>query len=124
MTPEQRERIENYVLTLDNTVTAGAQLDLVIDLTVDRVLLFLNDVVLDERLERIVAQVVATNYHAIQSNAGGVKETVSRIEDNGQAITYSKSAVKHFSGDDEAVFGGFEKLLRSYRRVHVTTTEL
>lgn len=118
----QKTTIKEYAVGLDNTIEDGDFLDLVVDLTVDRVLLYLNETVLDIRLERIVAQVVATNYHAIKNNAGGVTETVSRVEDNGQAVTFTHKAVQHFGAGDEVIFSGFEGLLRSHRRIHVITS--
>lgn len=121
MTDEQKTAIKEYATTLDDSVAEGELLDLVVDLTGDRVLLYLNETELAENLERIVAQVVATNYHAIKGRAGGVQTSVSRVEDNGQSVTYKENAVKHFSGGDDAVFGGFTGLLAPYRRVHVIT---
>lgn len=119
----QKTAIKEYATKLDSTVEAGDLLDIVTDLTVDRVLLYLNETELAENLERIVAQVVATNYHAIKGRAGGVETStsVSRVEDNGQSVTYKENAVKHFSGGDDAVFGSFTGLLAPYRRIHVIT---
>lgn len=119
----QKEAIKEYAIKLDNSIVAGDFLDLVTDLTVDRVLLYLNETELDTRLDRVVAQVVTSNYHAIKGRTGGVETStgVSRVEDNGQAITFKESAVKHFSASDEGIFGGFASLLAPYRRVHVIT---
>jgi len=115
----QKTNIKEYATILDNTVVAGDLLDLVVDLTVDRVLLYLNELVLDPKLERIVAQVVTTSYHSIVGRTGGIQTSVSRVEDNGQAVTFKENATKYFSTGDEAIFSGFEGLLKSYRRVHV-----
>lgn len=121
MTDDQKTAIKEYATTLDNSVTEGDLLDLVVDLTADRVLLYLNETELDSKLERIVAQIVTTNYHAISNKVGGIETSVSRVEDNGQAVTYKENAVKHFSAGDDELFSGFGKLLAPYRRVHVIT---
>lgn len=117
----QKTTIKEYVTILDNTIEPGDLLDIVVDLTIDRVLLYLNETALDIRLDRIIAQVVVSNYHAIKSS-GDSKTIVSRVEDNGQAVTYKESVVRHFSSGDDAIFSGFEGLLKSYRRVHVITS--
>lgn len=121
MTDDQKTAIKEYATTLDNSVTEGDLLDLVVDLTADRVLLYLNETELDSKLERIVAQIVTTNYHAISNKVGGIETSVSRVEDNGQAVTYKENAVKHFAAGDDELFSGFGKLLAPYRRVHVIT---
>ena len=124
MTDEQKTTIKGYVTTLDSTITTGDLLDMVVDLTGDRVLLYLNETTLASTLERIVAQVVVANYHAIVGRKGGIETSVSRVEDNGQSVTYKENAVKHFLGADEAVFSGFTGLLASHRRPYVITSEL
>ena len=115
----QKTTIKGYAVRLDNTVETGDLLDIVTDLTIDRVLLYLNTTELDINLDRIVAQIVVTNYHAIKNGAGGVKSSVQRVDDQGQSITFTQKAVQHFGGGDEAIFTGFEALLKSHRRIHV-----
>lgn len=122
MTDEQKTTIKTYATTLDSTVVDGDLLDIVVDLTADRVLLYLNETELDPKLERIVAQVVVANYHSIVGSQGGIERSISRIEDNGQAITYTQAPARYFATtSDDDLFSGFGKLLAPYRRVHVIT---
>lgn len=123
MTDEQKTTIKEYATTLDSTVVAGDLLNIVVDLTADRVLLYLNETTLDSKLERIVAQIVAVSYHTIANKTGGAERAVSSVSDNGQTVSYTQSIARYFNsaGDDE-IFSGFEKLLAPYRRIHVITS--
>ena len=122
MTGDQKTKITEYVTKLDSNISEGELLDLVVELTVDRVLLYLNTDTLEERLERIVAQIVAANYHSVVGSQGGIERSVSRIEDNGQAVTYTQAPARYFAtATDDDLFSGFAKLLAMYRRVHVAT---
>lgn len=121
MTPDQKIRIKDYAQGYNSNLTDGATLDLVIDTVVDRVLLYLNNPVLDPRIERIVAQAVVAAYKQNNSEAGletnyGVKSVI----DNGQHVTFSDSAVGYL-GSDTGALGGFTDLLAPYRRLHVNT---
>lgn len=120
MTDEQKTTVKEYVTTLDSTVVAGDLLDIVVDLTADRVLLYLNETELDSKLERVVAQIAAANYHKVNNASGGVEKSISTVSDNGQSVSFTQSPMRYFSsaGDDE-LFSGFEKLLAAYRRIHV-----
>jgi hypothetical protein len=121
MTESQKITIKEYVSTFDDTIVGGAKLDLIVDEIVDRVLLYLNTLTLDPALNRIVAKVIVNSYHDINSRAGGIESSVSKIEDNGQAVWYKENAVKYFSNSDEAIFGSFSGLLASHRRINVIT---
>ena len=122
MTDEQKTTIKGYATTLDSDITEGALLDLVVDTVADRVLLYLNETELNPQLERIVAQVVVANYQTI-SNPN--EQTISSVSDNGQTVSYRQKAISHYgSASDSELFGGFEKLLSSYRRPHVITSQL
>ena len=117
MTPEQLIRIKDYVTKFDNTIENSEQLDLIVETVVDRVLLYLNETTLDERLERIVAQVVVS---AFKDNGTTHEQTIASVEDNGQVVRYHQSAVNYFaSKPDSEIFSGFTSLLAPYRRVHV-----
>lgn len=119
MTDDQKTTIKGYVTTLDSTITAGDLLDLVVDTVGDRVLLYLNEKTLDERLERIVAQVVVS---AFKDNGITHDQTIASVEDNGQVVRYHQSAVNYFaSKPDSEIFSGFTSLLAPYRRIHVIT---
>lgn len=121
MTPDQKDRIKGYAQGYNSNLEDGATLDLVIDTVVDRVLLYLNNDVLDPRIERIVAQAVVAAYKQNNSDAGletnyGVKTVI----DNGQHVTFSDSAANSLGGDID-VLSGFKDLLAPYRRPHVNT---
>lgn len=120
---EQITRIKNYAKILNTEITDGNLLDFTVDEVIDRVLIYLNDTVLDIKLERIVAKIVAGVFAQNQANnLGEVSHEVSSISDNGQSISYSDK-VKSFliSADDTELFGGFTKLLAPYRRVNVAS---
>lgn len=120
---EQITRIKNYAKILNTEITDGSLLDFTVDEVIDRVLIYLNDTVLDIKLERIVAKIVAGVFAQNQANnLGEVAHEVSSISDNGQSISYSDK-VKSFliSADDTELFGGFTKLLAPYRRVNVAS---
>lgn len=120
MTEPQKVAIKEYVTVLDKTIVDGEYLDLLLDIVADRVLLYLNTLVLDPALNRIVAQVVLANYNSLTRQN---EQTVSSVSDNGQTVSYHQTPVQHFGtkGDSE-LFSGFEKLLASHRRVHVITS--
>lgn len=120
MTDAQKITIKSYVSLFDSTIVPSDLLDLVVDTVADRVLLYLNETVLDPRLERIVAQVVVSGY---KDNGTTHDQTIASVEDNGQIVRYHQTAVNYFSSkDDQALFAGFEKLLAPYRRIHVITS--
>ena len=120
---EQITRIKNYAKILNTEITDGDLLDFTVDEVIDRVLIYLNDTVLDIKLERIVAKIVAGVFAQNKANnLGEVAHEVSSVSDNGQSISYSDK-VKSFliSADDTELFGGFTKLLAPYRRVNVAS---
>ena len=119
---EQLTRIKGYVQTLDAEIADGELLDLYVELTVDRVLLYLNDIVLDPRLEKVVAQVVISSMNG-SKNAG--TQTISSVSDNGQTVSYHQTPIQHYgSKNDQELFSGFTALLNGYRRPHVITSQL
>lgn len=115
MTETQKTTIKGYVTTLDSNIADGELLDLIVDTVADRVLLYLNETSIGVGLERVIAQIVVSAYRN-----NGDTSSISRIEDNGQAITY-KDTSYFTTASDDALFSGFESLLRSYRRPHVIT---
>ena len=121
MTEDQKNRIKTYAQEFNSNLTDGATLDLVIDTVVDRVLLYLNNPVLDPRIERIVAQAVVAAYKQNNSEAGlEATQSVKSVIDNGQHVTFSDSAVGYL-GSDTGALSGFTDLLAPYRRLHVNT---
>lgn len=122
MTPDQKIRIKGYAQGYNSNLTDGDTLDLVIDTVVDRVLLYLNNTVLDPRIERIVAQAVVAAYKQNNSEVSlEATQSVKSVIDNGQHVTFSDSAVGYL-GSDTGALGGFTDLLAPYRRLHVNHT--
>ena len=122
MTSEQRTRIEGYVTT-QSDIAEGDLLDLVVDTVADRVLLYLNETEIPEKIERVIAQVIVSVYKRTQAVQEGENQSVSTVSDNGQSVSYRVSPTQYMtSKTDQELFTGFEKLLSPYRRVHVITS--
>ena len=119
MTSEQRTRIKGYVTT-QSDIAEGDLLDLVVDTVADRVLLYLNETEIPEKIERVIAQVIVSVYKRTQAVQEGENQSVSTVSDNGQSVSYRVSPTQYMtSKTDQELFTGFEKLLKQYRRVHV-----
>ena len=120
---EQETRIKNYAKLLNNRIEDGELLDFVTLEVLDRVLVYLNDNTLDQRLERIVARIVSGVFAESQESSDGeLSHNISSISDNGQTISYSEKVKSYLvSTDDEELFSGFSKLLAPYRRVNVAS---
>jgi hypothetical protein len=128
MSDEQRTRIIGYARTISSTIPAEPEgegdenplLTFVVDEVADRILLYLNDTVLDEKLERVAAKVVVAVFNQTNNNkdATGPEQAISSMSDNGQSISY-RNEVKNYlaTADDGALFGGFSALLARYRKV-------
>lgn len=120
MTDEQKTTVKGYVTTLDDSIAGGELLDLLVDAVSDRVLLYLNETTIADGLLRVIAQIVVANYHAATSPG---EQSIAAVIDNGQEVRYHQTPVTRFAAkSDSEIFGGFEKLLASYRRVHVITS--
>lgn len=120
---EQETRIKNYAKLLNSRIEDGELLDFVTLEVLDRVLVYLNDDTLDQRLERIVARIVSGVFAESQESSDGeLSHNISSISDNGQTISYSEKVKSYLvSTDDEELFSGFSKLLAPYRRVNVAS---
>ena len=120
---EQETRIKNYAKLLNNRIEDGELLDFVTLEVLDRVLVYLNDNALDQKLERIVARIVSGVFAESQESSDGeLSHNISSISDNGQTISYSEKVKSYLvSTDDEELFSGFSKLLAPYRRVNVAS---
>lgn len=120
---EQETRIKNYAKLLNSRIEDGELLDFVTLEVLDRVLVYLNDNTLDQKLERIVARVVSGVFAESQESSDGeLSHNISSISDNGQTISYSEKVKSYLvSTDDEELFSGFSKLLAPYRRVNVAS---
>ena len=120
---EQETRIKTYAKLLNNRIEDGELLDVVTLEVLDRVLVYLNDNTLDQKLERIVARIVSGVFAESQESSDGeLSRNISSISDNGQTISYSEKVKSYLvSTDDEELFSGFSKLLAPYRRVNVAS---
>ena len=120
---EQETRIKNYAKLLNSRIEDGELLDFVTLEVLDRVLVYLNDNTLDQKLERIVARIVSGVFAESQESSDGeLSRNISSISDNGQTISYSEKVKSYLvSTDDEELFSGFSKLLAPYRRVNVAS---
>ena len=119
----QEARIKTYAKLLNSRIEDGELLDFVTLEVLDRVLVYLNDNTLDQKLERIVARIVSGVFAESQESSDGeLSHNISSISDNGQTISYSEKVKSYLvSTDDEELFSGFSKLLAPYRRVNVAS---
>ena len=124
MTDSSHEtRIKEYAKLLNDKIEDGDLLDFVTLEVKDRVLVYLNDEVLDTKLERIVARIVSGVFtESLESKDGELEHNISSVSDNGQTISYSDKVKSYLvSTDDSELFSGFSKLLAPYRRVNVAS---
>ena len=119
----QETRIKEYAKLLNDKIEDGDLLDFVTLEVKDRVLVYLNDEVLDTKLERIVARIVSGVFtESLESKDGELEHNISNVSDNGQTISYSDKVKSYLvSTDDSELFSGFSKLLAPYRRVNVAS---
>ncbi|MCL2631513.1 MAG: hypothetical protein FWD45_00235 [Coriobacteriia bacterium] len=119
---DQIERIVEYVGKINQTISDQDLLEYTIEAVIDRALLYLGHDKLDERFERIIADVVngvllkyITNLEATEPD-----KAISSVSDNGQSISYSHEAVRYLAAaDDDELFGGFARLLAPFRTIKV-----
>ena len=119
----QEARIKEYAKLLNDKIEDGDLLDFVTLEVKDRVLVYLNDEVLDTKLERIVARIVSGVFtESLESKDGELEHNISSVSDNGQTISYSDKVKSYLvSTDDSELFSGFSKLVAPYRRVNVAS---
>jgi hypothetical protein len=119
----QETRIKEYAKLLNDKIEDGDLLDFVTLEVKDRVLVYLNDEILDTKLERIVARIVSGVFtESLESKDGELEHNISSVSDNGQTISYSDKVKSYLvSTDDSELFSGFSKLLAPYRRVNVAS---
>ena len=127
MPEEQLARIKDYVETINATAAEASSediLDFTIDEVCDRVLLYLNDTVLDEALERVVARIVSGIFNQTYNSQSSTEsdQAISSVSDNGQSVSFSNEIKSYLvSTDDNELFAGFSKLLARYRRINVVS---
>ena len=124
MTDDQKATVKGYVTTLNSDIAEGDLLDLVVDTVSDRVLLYLNDVVVADVMLTTIAQVIVSVYTRTTQGPTG-EQSIAEVSDNGQTVRYHQTPVQLLaSSTDQELFTGFERLLAPYRRVHVIASEL
>lgn len=127
MPEEQLARIKDYVETINATAAEASSEDILgftIDEVCDRVLLYLNDTVLDEALERVVARIVSGIFNQTYNSQSSTEsdQAISSVSDNGQSVSFSNEIKNYLvSTDDSELFAGFSKLLARYRRINVVS---
>lgn len=123
MSDQQKSQIKEYINLLNKTTKDDALLDFVIDTTVDRILLYLNERALSSKLNRIVAQVVVGAFNKANAElhaSGAPEQAIRSVSDNGQSVTYADRVKGYMANsDDDELFSGFKELLKPYRRPHV-----
>ena len=123
MTEEQKTTVKGYVTTLNSNIADDDLLDLVVQIVSDRVLLYLNDTEIADSMLTVLAQVVVSNHQQLTNAQSGADRTIASVSDNGQTVSYHQTPAQYFgSKSDQELFTGFERLLSSYRRVHVITS--
>lgn len=127
MSPEQLDRIKGYVKVIDNAASdasANALLEYCINEVYDRVLLYLNDITLDEALERVVARIVSGIFNQTTNSKTSTEsdQAISSVSDNGQSVSFSNEVKNYLATtEDNELFAGFSKLLARYRRINVVS---
>ena len=127
MSPEQLDRIKGYVKVIDNAASdasANALLEYCINEVYDRVLLYLNDTILDEALERVVARIVSGIFNQTTNSKTSTEsnQAISSVSDNGQSVSFSNEVKNYLATtEDNELFAGFSKLLARYRRINVVS---
>ena len=127
MSLEQLDRIKGYVKVIDNAASdasANALLEYCINEVYDRVLLYLNDITLDEALERVVARIVSGIFNQTTNSKTSTEsdQAISSVSDNGQSVSFSNEVKNYLATtEDNELFAGFSKLLARYRRINVVS---
>lgn len=132
MTDNEREqlvlRIKNFLALINEDLTDIEQahtglIDFVINVTIDRVLLYLNSDTIPTIVERLIAEVVNNGLTQKLDVISGNDKAISSISDNGQSISFANETKKYFaSASDNEIFGAFTNILNRYRRIKVVCT--
>lgn len=133
MTDNEREqlvtRIKNF-LALINEDTATIEqshsglIDFVINLTIDRVMLYLNSETIPTIIERLIAEVVNNGLTQKLDILSGNDRAVSSMNDNGQSVSFANEVKKYFvTATDNEMLSGFTNILNRYRRIKVVCNQ-
>jgi hypothetical protein len=133
-------RIKAYALVINASLQGALDLDFVVNLVVDRALVYMNraqlkadyeedlaiydesDDIWDDypypiplEIERVLAMAVVSAYRTVVEQTSGTN-AVRSMEDNGQRVEYQDKLMHYFnSGDDAEIFSGMTKMLDRYR---------
>jgi len=127
MANEQVKRIKEYVRTFNKLIDTEHEdlLTYAVEVVIDRVLFYLNHEVLEEKFERITADIVYgvfTKYKVNETKNPTTDTMVSSVSDNGQSISYSNEVRNYLNtASDNELLSGFTNLLSRYRRIKVVT---
>lgn len=127
MPSEQLNRIKGYVETINSTAAETSSEDILIytiNEVFDRVLIYLNDTVLDEALERVVARIVSGIFNQTINSKDSTNSdsAINSVSDNGQSVSFSNEVKNYLATtEDNELFAGFSKLLARYRRINVVS---
>lgn len=124
-----KENIIEYLRIINKSDIEEELRDFIVESTLDRIKLYLNNDKLPKILERPIAQIISTNIDkAIRQNEiskdGDIDRAITSVKDNNQSINYSNELTRYFSSlADEELFSGFTNLLNRYRRIKVVYSE-
>lgn len=124
-----KENIIEYLRIINKSDIEEELRDFIVESTIDRIKLYLNNDKLPKILERPIAQIISTNIDkAIRQNEiskdGDVDRAITSVKDNNQSVNYSNELTRYFSSlADEELFSGFTSLLNRYRRIKVVYSE-
>ena len=124
-----KDNIIEYLRIINKSDIEEELRDFIVESTIDRIKLYLNNDKLPKILERPIAQIISTNIDkAIRQNEiskdGEVDRAITSVKDNNQSINYSNELTRYFNSlADEELFSGFTNLLNRYRRIKVVYSE-
>lgn len=124
-----KDNIIEYLKIINKSDIEEELRDFIVESTLDRIKLYLNNDKLPKILERPIAQIISTNIDkAIRQNEiskdGDIDRAITSVKDNNQSINYSNELTRYFSSlADEELFSGFTNLLNRYRRIKVVYSE-
>lgn len=124
-----KDNIIEYLKIINKSDIEEELRDFIVESTIDRIKLYLNNDTLPKILERPIAQIISTNIDkAIRQNEiskdGDIDRAITSVKDNNQSINYSNELTRYFSSlADEELFSGFTNLLNRYRRIKVVYSE-
>ena len=124
-----KDNIIEYLKIINKSDIEEELRDFIVESTIDRIKLYLNNDILPKILERPIAQIISTNIDkAIRQNEinkdGDVDRAITSVKDNNQSINYSNELTRYFNSlADEELFSGFTNLLNRYRRIKVVYSE-